>query len=241
MKRVLVTGPTERIAEWCGAARKTGWEPIEFPLLEIAPRDIDPRSVPGLDARFDWICVTSSSAIAFLESALASNAALAKASVAVVGERSAERLERIGLAPTLEPAASAHALSVAIAGHLKPHSRILWPRGDRSDELARELRARGCEVVDPIVYETRSLGERAAPESEAVFFASPSAVAAWHEREHTAREPRLVKAPRLAIAIGPTTFEALFAETEQAFERVVTLAEATPEAFAQALAHIDPA
>ena len=89
--------------------------------------------------------------------------------------------------------------------------------------------------MDPIVYESRALDERATPLCEAVFFASPSAVAAWHEREPAER------GPPLAIAIGPTTLDALYAENDARFERTLALASPTPEAFAHALAHLDPA
>src|SRR5207249_2495918 len=110
-----------------------------------------------------------------LERALAAFPELAKASIAVVGERSAERLTKLGLVPAFTPVASARELSAALIVRTKPRARTLWPRGDRSDELATELRAR-CTVVDPIVYSTRTLDERAIPACDAVFFASPSAV-----------------------------------------------------------------
>jgi len=84
------------------------------------------------------------------------------------------------------------------------------------------------------VYETRSREDREIPDAEAVFFASPSAVAAWYEL------PVRGDGPRLAIAIGETTMSALHAQTKQHFDRLMALPAPTPEAFADALGHVDP-
>jgi uroporphyrinogen-III synthase len=234
MKRVLVTGPVERIADWSSAAQRAGWEPIEFPLLEIARCPVDISALFGSVARFDWICVTSSNAIPFVEEALASRPELFDAALAVVGESSAGRLMEIGMAPSIEPAASAAELFEALKTQVTAETTLLWPRGNLSDALARELRSVGCTVADPIVYETRALERRVAPKCDAVFFASPSAVRAWHEGVPSSHEPRL------AIAIGPTTLDALYAETDARFDRLQSLSAATPDAFAHALAHLDP-
>jgi uroporphyrinogen-III synthase len=109
---------------------------------------------------------------------------------------------------------------------------ILCPRGDRSEDLARSLRDEGFVVESPLAYETRSLErDGPAPESTAVFFASPSAVRLWHAGHETAR--------RIGIAIGRTTFEALLAETPASFFDTISLPEPTPEAFATVLGHLD--
>jgi uroporphyrinogen-III synthase len=109
---------------------------------------------------------------------------------------------------------------------------VLWPRGDRADDLARKLRASALVVVDPVAYATRARRGLALPECEAVFFASPSAVQAWEELTGTTR------APRSAIAIGATTFDALVAGPGSRFEALTQLAEANPEALRHALAHM---
>lgn len=233
MKRVLVTGPVERIGEWSAAARAAGWEPIELPLLEIVPRDVDARDVLASAGQIDWLCVTSSSAIAFVERALRVDPTLHRIPAAVVGERSAEMLRALGFTLAFGAQSGVAALARSLGARASEKSRMLWPRGDRSDVLARSLRALGHVVFDPIVYATRSHWTRAIPACEAVFFASPSAVAAWHEHEGDA------PTAQLAIAIGPSTGQALHDEVESKIERMVTLAEPTPAAFEHVLAHLD--
>lgn len=233
MKRVLVTGPVDRRSEYVRAALAASWTPIDFPLVDVVTKDVDPRDVLGSDPAVDWICVTSSNALPFVERALEAFPILSHVTAAAVGERTTNELARIGCSIAFEASAHAAELAERVIGRSSKSSRVLWPHGDRSDELARLLRLRGLTVVDPIVYETRSREDREIPDSDVVFFASPSAVAAWHEQaaSHTA--------PRLAIAIGATTLSALHAESEARFERLMVLPAPTPEAFGDALGHVD--
>lgn len=241
MKRVLLTGPVERLSEWSAAVREAGWEPIERPLLEIVPRDVDPRAILPSGVRFDWLCVTSRSALPFVERAVAAHPHLA-ARAAAIGDTASARLRELGFDVPLEPANDARGLAARLTArfaadvveNVQPGTRILWPRGDRSDELARTLRAQGFQVLDPVVYETRAHDDLDLPVTEVVFFASPSAVHAW-----TDLAPRDAP-PRLAIAIGPTTFETLIVEAGGLGWSLLALAEPTPDALRHALSHVDP-
>lgn len=233
MKQVLITGPSGRVAEWSAAARTVKWTPIEFPLLEVFDKQTQPKDVLGSEPDIDWICVTSSNALPFIERALTEFPTLTEVSAAAVGERTTNELARLGCSIALEPSADAHELAERVSSRAGRSSRVLWPHGDRSDEFAHILRGRRLTVVDPIVYESRPRDDREIPACDVVFFASPSAVSAWHER--AAKD----HGPRLAIAIGGTTLAALHAETEARFERLMVLPETTPEAFADALAHVD--
>ena len=234
MKRVLVTGPSERRSDYVRAALEAQWTAIDFPLVDVVRKDVAPLDVLGAEPAVDWICVTSANALPFIELTLAAFPQLAHVTAAAVGDRTTTELARIGCAIAFEGSADAKELADRVLSRATPASRVLWPHGDRSDEFAHRLRSRGVTVVDPIVYETRSREDREIPEAEAVFFASPSAVTAWHEL------PGHDAGPRLAIAIGATTMSALHAETDARFERLMTLAAPTPEAFADALAHVDP-
>ncbi len=232
MKRVLVTGPVDRLAEYAASARAAGWEAIEAPLLRIEARRFERSAIASEE--YDWICVTSASALPWLEAAIAACAELRSARVAVVGERTAERVRALGLALGLAAALDAEALAAELAVHVHAGARVLWPRGSVSDDLARALRASGIAVDDPVAYETRTLARTdPLPESTAVFFASPSAVRAWHARNAE-------DGPRLAIVIGRTTFDALLHETQARFFDTISLPQPTPEAFAAVLAHLDP-
>ena len=233
MRRVLVTGPAGRLEEYARAASEAGWEALEHPLLAIEPAEFEAAQVEG--EPFDWICVTSSSALDYLRSALASLPALRATPCAAVGERTAQGARAIGLDVVLEPARDSAALAEALRSRARSGQRVLWPRGDQSDELARDLRRSGLEVADPIAYASRALppdANRAPPAADAVFFASPSAVRAWHELGGAGER-------RIGIAIGATTFDALLQETEPRFFDTISLPQPTPEALGFVLAHLD--
>jgi uroporphyrinogen-III synthase len=230
MRSVLVTGPTGHIDEYAEAARRAGWEAREFALLRIEPRSFA-RADLSRD-RFDWICVASGSSLPWLETALSLLPSLRAAPCAVVGRRTADRVERLGLSVKIGPCADAAELDSALCSGAARGAAVLCPRGDRSEELARSLREGGFEVDSPLAYATHPLErEGPAPESTAVFFASPSAVRSWHAGKETAR--------RIAIAIGRTTFDALHEETSASFFDTISLPEPTPEAFAVVLQHLD--
>lgn len=235
MSRVLVTGPVERIGEWCRAARAAGWEAVEFPLLDVVPRDVDPRDVLGDAPKFDWICVTSANALPFVERALAQYPSLADAAFACVGETTSSRLSELGHSTAFDPGRSAQQLAALVAARARTGARVLWPRGDRTNELAVELRAQNLEVVDPVVYSTVLRAHVEPPPFDAVFFASPSAVRAWQELHAHAPSARAT-----AIAIGPTTLSALHAETDLGFFDNLSLPEPEPDTFGFVLQHLDP-
>jgi uroporphyrinogen-III synthase len=232
MKRVLITGPTASASEYSDAARRAGWEPVELALTAVSelPLELE-RALPAA-AQFDWICITSSAALPFLERACAARPALRATPLAFVGARTGERLRTLGLDARLGPARDAEELAELVLGTARPRSRILWPHGDRSDELARALRAHPAQhaLTDLVVYQTRPLTVGDWPAVDVVFFASPSAVRAWHD----AHPPN---APRSAIAIGQTTLVALNDEPELAFESITALANPSPDAFEEELRH----
>jgi uroporphyrinogen-III synthase len=151
----------------------------------------------------------------------------------VVGQRSVGRLRELGFRGEIDWHGSAEVLLAELRASVPRPARVLWPRGDRSDELARELRLAGFEVEDPVAYTNRP---RAAaelpPECELVFLASASAVRAWTEA--CAQHP-----VRRALAIGPATFQALLAEKRLSLFDIISLPEPTSSAFAAALQHID--
>lgn len=229
MKRILLTGPVDRLDAWADAVRAIGWEALELPLIGIEELGLRPEALFTPATRFDWLLVTSRSALPFVERLAAFSPAVA-ARAACVGEHATARVRDLGFATPLRAARDAEDLARAVAARADLGTRVLWPRGDRATDLGVALRAHGFAVTEPIVYASRALSPAAPPEADAVFFASPSACAAWFAAfESRAR-------PTLAIAIGETTFEALIAH-QPTFARITRLAEPTPAALAFALAH----
>jgi uroporphyrinogen-III synthase len=234
LPRVLVSGPIAELDEWCAAARGAGWEPIAWPLIVIEERQPDEALARGVSATApEHLCVTSAHAIPFLEALAARAPVLRTRPCSIVGQRSVAELRSLGFRGEIEWHESAEALREELCSREPRPARVLWPRGDRSDELALGLRAAGIAVLDPIAYvnRPRAAGERT-PDCELVFFASPSGVRAWAglSASHAARR---------ALCIGSTTCQALLAEKNLPFFDIISLPEPTSGSFALALQHID--
>lgn len=223
--RVLLTGPVRGLGQYAEAARSVGWEPIEFPLLEIRERAL------SLESRPDWICLSSSNALFALEP---HRDALATVPCGVVGYATADRLVEAGFRLELEPAENAGRLADTLIARVdakeRPATRVLWPHGSLARELGDRLSWAGFDVDRPVVYETVAReGIREVPETEAVFFASPSAVERYL---HIAEETRLVPA---AIAIGETTAAALRTMAADRFASTARLETPDPAALGACL------
>jgi len=232
MKSVLVTGPVGELAEYVCAARRAGWEASEHPLLRITPTTFSRAELR--EGRYDWVCVASSNALPWLGAALREVPLLRTSLFAVVGPRTESKVGELGVSLAVGCCRDASELTETLLRRAPTGARILCPRGSLSDDLARRLRARGFDVDAPVAYASEPAGEpETVPETTAVFFASPSAVRAWHARGNRS-------ARRIAIAIGRTTFDALHEETSTAFFDTISLPEPTPEAFAYVLGHLDP-
>ena len=228
--RVLLTGPVNGRERWSQAlASAESLEVIERPVLEIVS-----LTLPAVGERPDWLCLTSSNALPALERCWKD---LRGVPVAVVGGTSAEIARAWGLEVEVGPAASSDELLAQWRDRLEPGQRVLWPRGSVSDDLARDLRALGLIVDDPIAYDTReSRDRRALPAADFVFFASPSAVRAAAGLE------RVDPSAPVAIAIGPTTARALAEDSRDdpaLFAGLEVLERPEPEALVQLLAELE--
>jgi len=162
-KRVLVTRPRDQSAEMVALLEARGAEPIEAPMIRIAP----PEDYGPLDAacaaihEFDWIVFASANAVdVFIKRLLATPLdlrALKGVNLSAVGPATAERLRDHGLKVDLVPAEyRAEALVEGLAGSRDITGvRILLPRADIGREVvAEELRRRGAEVTEVVAYRT---------------------------------------------------------------------------------------
>ena len=150
--------------------------------------------------------------------------------LAVVGESSAERLYQAGWTPKVVPpagASHAHGLAESIVAEAQPGARVLWPHGARATELGELLMEAGLEIETPIVYDVEPIVQsEPPPRTDAVFFASPSAVQAWLDLD--------IDFAPAALAIGWTTLDALL-ESDERFSMSLPLAAPEPQALRLAL------
>lgn len=226
-KRVLVTRPREQAAQFVSLLEALGAQPIEAPMISIAP----PESWDELDGAcqrsgdFHWIVFSSGHAVdAFIGRLLASPLdfrALKGVKLCAVGPATAEHLSRVGLKVDLVPAESrAEGVVQALvdAGTLQGQ-QVLLPRSDIGRELiGDELRKRGAVVTEVVAYRTVALDfeREGAPDIyrmlldrsiDVVTFTSPSAVRNFVELLGAEPAADLLR-PTVVASIGPVTAEA---------------------------------
>jgi uroporphyrinogen III methyltransferase/synthase len=207
-RRVLLTCSQALQERAAGLVRDFGGIPIQRPLIRLTPTPEGTIEIGNM-ARFDWLALTSPSAVrVFFE-------LLAKASVdvrriprlMVCGAATARELRLRGLIPDAVPPASygAEGLIAVVAEQLPPGARVLRLRSDKAGPtLAEALRQVAAEVEDCVVYRNERIAYETLPDFDAVFFASASAVesfaAQWGGQALSAKE---------IIAIGKPTAAAL--------------------------------
>jgi len=212
-----VTRPQEQAAELTAGLQAMGAEVSHLPLIAIGPpedwRPLD-RSLADL-AAFDWVALTSANAVtAFFDRMRFLGLCVPPLRWAVVGKRTAERLEERGQTPDLiaEPA-TAERLAELMRQQGMASKRVLFPRSDRAREvLPQLLRAAEAEVEAPVAYRTLS-SDVAGREIQRLLEGDPmwitlTSPSTWHELL-AALEGALLPADVRLAAIGPTTAAAV--------------------------------
>lgn len=211
-RTVLVTRAREQSAPLCDQLAALGARAIALPVITIAP--VPNAELHGCFHRlggFDWVVFTSANAVRCFWSLLARTGRSSLppgVRVAAIGPATAAALREVGAStaamPTAFRATELPGAMGAIAG-----SSVLVPRSEQGrDDTISALAAGGARVEHLAIYRTvaarppaeqlRVLGERI----DAVTFASPSAVNAFHALGDPARSVMT----RTALAcIGPTT------------------------------------
>jgi uroporphyrinogen III methyltransferase/synthase len=225
-KRILVTRPREQAAELVSLLQALGADPIEAPMIRIAP----PSDFSALDDacahldRFDWVVFASGNAVdAFMGRLLASAAdvrALKEVQLCAIGAGTAERFTKFGIKVDLIPPESraesvVHALlERGEAGGV----RFLIPRADIGREvIGEELRRRGGIVTEVVAYRTVAVDPDRDGEPDVyrmlldrridvVTFTSPSSVRSFADRYGAEAAADLLHSTDVA-AIGPVTAE----------------------------------
>jgi uroporphyrinogen III methyltransferase/synthase len=226
-RRVLVTRPREQAGELCDRLAALGADPIEAPVIKIAPpEDRGPlMAAAATPAAFDWIVFTSVNAVdAFMKAALEGGRdvrILHGPKICTVGPGTADRLAQYGIkVDRLPDEFRAEGVVRAIAGSGSVNGlRVLLPRADIGREvIAGELRRGGALVSDVVAY--RTVVEETLPERgpdvygmllenqiDVVTFTSGSAVRGLARIFGAEQAADLLKHTVVAV-IGPTTADA---------------------------------
>ncbi|MBZ5534891.1 MAG: uroporphyrinogen-III synthase [Acidobacteriia bacterium] len=242
---IIITRAREQAAEFAVQLEALGALVITLPLIQIA----DPPSWALVDramdqlAKFDLLIFTSVNAVdKWTARGLSQNKSpvLKTHQVYAVGAATAHRLQELGLQVDAVPKNFSAEGILETLGPDLIRKRVLLPRGDLArEELPRELRARGAEVLEVVVYRTQPAETKSSTwierirggEIDVITFASPSAVqqfVLWVGREQLA----IIKNHFRAASIGPTTSAAL---REQGVDVAI---EATPSTLSDLTAAI---
>ncbi|MCS7221785.1 MAG: uroporphyrinogen-III synthase [Anaerolineae bacterium] len=229
-KRVLVTRAAHQAGELSARLRELGAEPIEYPVIAIAP----PKDLGRLDqalaraARggYDWIVFTSANGVAAVAERMAAlgleGMGFGQARVAVIGPATARAAAELLRRPAdvMPSAYVAEALAEAM-GDVRGQSILLARADIARPALPQALRAAGAQVDEVIAYRTVTeepaitrqpdvLSLLAQGQIDAITFTSSSTVRAFIAR---VGRQALSDLHRVVIAcIGPITAEAARAE-----------------------------
>ena len=222
-RRVVVTRPEDQAEGLCSRLRALGAEPVEFPVIAIAPPEpggpLD-QAIARLSS-YDWLIFTSVNGVECFWARVAASAELAAGSaqfpavavaaigpakVAAIGPATAAALRRRGVQVRLVPAEYWAEAILDEIGDVAGQS-ILLPRADIArPALADGLRARGARVDEVPAY--RTVPTTPAPAAfdalragvDVITFTSSSTV-----RNFVARTAGLNYGDPLVACIGPVT------------------------------------
>ncbi len=161
-KTILVTRSVNQSSPFIDRLNHEGATVVEMPALEIGP----PSSWQALDEAltrledFDWLLLTSANSVEYFFERLATQIrdlrALAGIKIAVVGDKTAQKLEQRGLKPDfVPPEFVADSLATHFPAPLSG-TRILFPRVESGgrDLLVKDFTNRGANVTEVPTYQS---------------------------------------------------------------------------------------
>lgn len=223
-KTILVTRSAGQSSQFTQLLQQAGATVLEMPTLEITPPSswaaLD-QAIAGLD-QFNWLILTSTNAVDyFLERLTAQSQTLDRFSqlkVAVVGQKTAARLQQQGREPDFIPPNFVADALVEQFPESAAGLKILFPRVETGGReiLVKAFTARGAEVVEVPAYQS-GCAQSMPPEIAAALrqehidlltFASSKTVSCFCQLLQTCNPPILIAAPPhlpLVASIGPQT------------------------------------
>jgi uroporphyrinogen-III synthase len=149
---ILVTRPAAQAGSLCELIEQQGGAAFRFPVLEII-QPADPQAVTRFSERldaFDWAFFVSANAVNMaLPVILEKRSWPESVSIAVIGKRSAEELQRFGMVADLVPESrfdSEGLLALPQMQQLDGQRCVIFRGGGGRDLLANTLRERGARV-----------------------------------------------------------------------------------------------
>jgi uroporphyrinogen III methyltransferase/synthase len=219
-KRIVVTRSRAQASDLAALLAERGAEPIEFPVIRIAPPDDFGALDPAIErlGSYDWVIFASPNAVdALMTRCLQLGKdvrAWGRARLCAIGPATARRLQEMGLHVDLVPERFvAEGVVDAFAGVDVAGRRFLLPRSNIGRELVADLLTeRGAHVEAVLAYQTlpdtgdaEDMRARLREgEIDAVTFTSSSTVRNFHAALGLDEEPALLDGVVIAC-IGPIT------------------------------------
>ncbi|MBF2029686.1 MAG: uroporphyrinogen-III C-methyltransferase [Oscillatoriales cyanobacterium C42_A2020_001] len=162
-KTILVTRAASQSSQFTLLLQEQGAQVIEMPTLEIGPpsswRDLD-RAIAHIDD-FDWLILTSTNGVDYffqrLEEVTGERTFSTNIKIAVVGEKTAQRLLKLGIQPDFVP--PNFVADSLVANFPEPLSglRVLFPRVESGgrEVLVKGFTSQGAKVREVAAYESR--------------------------------------------------------------------------------------
>ncbi len=179
-RRVLLTCSEALMDRACRMVYDLGGVPVARPMIRLSARAEASKTVKRV-ADYDWLAVTSPSAVRFLMEALgrADVDIRSLPRLVVAGPHTARAFAKLGIQVDAVPSddfGGAGVLKLA-ESEIPFESRLLRLKSDKTGTALTEgLRELGYEVDECVLYHNRPVLYDREPEFDAVFFASGSAV-----------------------------------------------------------------
>jgi uroporphyrinogen III methyltransferase/synthase len=206
-QRILLPGTERTRRQLSDAILHLGGTPIHLPAFELCPVRSSERDWVHHISEFDWIVLSSGSAVdVLLDILMEENVDLRKLpNIAVSGPSAAKALQHVGIVPDYIPQSyTSRDLGEGMLRQLNiKDQKVLIPRSSASvSPLPTILEDAGAVVSVETLYWNKAIAVEELPEFDAVCFCSPSSLQSLLPYTEQLREKTL-------CSIGPVTSKAM--------------------------------